>query len=170
MPRTEYGVIGSRTLVQILSPPGNHRGPEIFWSKRKKEDRRFQGIGFRGGDAFQVITDTLSRGVGKQGKLFIAKLANFLPFRIGLLFKLRCFRRDLRHGERQFQGGFTAGEHPIQRVIIGSRNGIIFMIMTTGTGDRQPQESARHRIDLVVNNVVDIVIIHSPECQESHRR
>ena len=94
MPRTEYGVIGSRTLVQILSPPGNHRGPEIFWSKRKKEDRRFQGIGFRGGDAFQVITDTLSRGVGKQGKLFIAKLANFLPFRIGLLFKLRCFGRN----------------------------------------------------------------------------
>ena len=44
------------------------------------------------------------------------------------------------------------------------------MIMTTGTGDRQTQESARYRIDLIVDNVVDIVVIHSPECQESHRR
>ena len=50
----------------------------------------------------------------------------------------------------------TAGKDTVQRVVVLSTNGLIFVIVATGARNRKSHQSASYKIDTVIDNVIDI--------------
>ena len=71
--------------------------------------------------------------------------------------------------QRQLAGLVAAGEDAVQRVVIFAENRVVFVIVTAGAADRQPQQPPRHHVDLIVDVVV-FVRVFPPYRQEAHRR
>ena len=63
----------------------------------------------------------------------------------------------------------TAGKRRIQSVVIRRGDRIKLVIVTTGTGDCQAQQSPADDIDLIVDQIMDAAILHS-DCQKTESR
>ena len=73
-----------------------------------------------------------------------------------------------RANNRQFLRFGRGCKDPEQRVIILCWNGVEFMIVTTGTSHGQAEKTSRDNVDPIVDDVMVIVQIASPDRQKTH--
>ena len=142
-PRAEDRVIGGGRHFQEIPPPAHGHGDDV----RGGEDlvEALLGVVLRVQLRREVFTGPLAQpGVG---------LGTAQAHLVGEFFSQGGEFRILRFVEGD-QLVVVAPEHAVEGVVVGRRNGVVFVIVATGAGDGEAQCAAGDDVDAVVDDVV----------------
>ena len=113
----------------------------------------------------------MASGIREQRELLIEELSQFGAFGTALGLELGAARQRCWIGDqRRLEWGFAIGENAVQRVVIGLWDRVVLVVVAPRASDGEAQETARRHVDLVIDDVVDVVVVHSPQRQQPHGR
>ena len=167
VPERPDGVAALPGLLEISLPAADGGGDEVLVGEDLVEaflgifvqlELRDEVVGHAGAGAGGGLGATRGHGgvqLGEAGLVFLFEGGE----RVGFFGEL-----DLH----QFVG--AALEDAVERVVIGGRDGVVFVVVAAGALDGQAHRAARHHVNAVVNNLVREADEAAADGEETQRR
>ena len=121
-------------------------------------------------DRGEVHRDLRAEAIEEFAALpFPELLERLLPFLqlllVGLVLLGQLWRRIQAHGLFA-----RAEEDAVERVVVGGWDRVELVVVAAGAGEREAHHASRHRVEPVVDDVVDVVDEAPADGEEAHRR
>ena len=167
-PGAENRVVGLPPLGQVAHPAARHVGVELGLSGQLIDLAGLHlGGPVRGPD---VVAGLPFHLLADAGVLLVPVVVQVILAPPAFLLERHPLNRVDCVADKRLVGGFVAaGEHAVERVVVGHGNGVVLVFVAAGTADGQPHEAAGHDVDAVVNDVVRIVEKPPTQREKTHR-
>ena len=162
MPMAEDRIVPLTRVAEVISPGVDKRGEQVGLLKDLVESVR--GILVEFGLGREVIGETPADAVGGLVSQFCQG-----PFERRYAFGM-AFPEDLATTGQGHELFDAAVEDAVERVVVGRRNGIVFVIVTARAPDREPKHAARDHVDAVVDDLVFHPEEAASDREKAHRR
>ena len=164
VPGPENRIVREGAAGDQFAPALGDLRAELVGDQRQEEDGGLGHVRFGRRDLHEVIGGPVARDLLDFNVMRLLLVVDLLQLRGELIFEGLAGGRHFADS-RPVIGLDRAGEHAVQRVVIGGRDGVELVVVATGAGDGQAEEAAADDIDLVVDHVMAVAVEHPAQGQ-----